>query len=144
MRDPLYAKKDAKMLKNHKIYLVVLLISTAAFSGYEFGKYKKQQELDFQFQSIFFDTISSEFRAYASIFEMMKEKDYQKAENLLEGYLDVTLSSLGAYDSVANENLDQKTIESIKKLKNLREKFKTHQVHPKLEKGVERAFNLVE
>ena len=120
-----------------------LLICLAAYGGFTYGK--AQQEEYFELiEQLEVSGVESSLRMKVQVLSDIEEQNYSKAKRILHGFLDNDLSYLNYYYSQPQQEPNQFTLESIKKLRIHREKFNNHKVAPPLADGVAQIFKLTE
>ena len=119
-----------------------LLICMAAYGGYALGAIQKQKQLDSEFERLNYSVWATDVKVMVGLLDLLQEQRHQETFDKIEGYLDVTLASLGPYARLAKKYPDEDIFKAIKLAKAHRKKYPEHKVHEKLKNGVGMAFGI--
>ncbi len=132
------------MNKAKNYLIVIVLVCISAFCGYVYGGKQQQVKLDQHFALLNYSAWAIEVKGNVKLLELLEAKKYKDAENLLENFLDVRLSSIALYDRLAADYPDNDIFSAIDIAKKHREQYTAHQVNPNLAPSVARAFKITE
>jgi len=132
------------MKKTLNIFSIIIIVCLAAYSGYLYGSHQRQKELDLQMELINYSVLATDVQTDLGLLQMLKDQKTIETENKLETYLDISLASLGNYEAIAKKHPNPEIFKAIKNAKLYRQQNQSHEIHPKLSKGVELAFSVVD
>jgi hypothetical protein len=129
-----------------KVILIVVLIACGFFLGMQAGIQIEKKKIGKWFRNQSDTSSTSNITTRMKAIEWMKKGQVDKAEECLESVVDVELAYLGTTVTDASPLLEDRSnvLNTIKQVKDFREKHPGHQTKPDLNDRVKAAFKLID
>lgn len=126
-----------------KLLVLVVAVICIFILGAGFGYMKATDRFDKYTASALYDSAATEVKGRVGLLELLKNGNYDKAQNRLEALVDVDLGILTLYvnDPPLKQNND--VVEAIKIAKKYREKHPGHRINPITENSVKKTLDFV-